>query len=148
MKTLLHATAHEINETKNIACGRAGLGGGQHLDGAIELHESDSIAGYLAGFNRLLARTDVLWTKPSEMTFFAALGLPLVLSRAIGVHEERNAAVALSAGAAIPQGPPRAAGQWLLAALDDGRLATAARAGWDRLPREGLERIVGLVRAG
>src|SRR5882762_4036171 len=42
-----------------------------------ELEEHDSLK-YLRSFNALLARTDVLWTKPSEMTFFAALGLPVI----------------------------------------------------------------------
>ena len=34
----------------------------------------DEFALYLDRFERLLARADLLWTKPSEMTFYAALG--------------------------------------------------------------------------
>jgi len=37
---------------------------------------------------------------PSEMTFFAALGLPLILAPAVGVHERYNARWATEAGAA------------------------------------------------
>ena len=32
---------------------------------------------YFAAFNALLAETDILYTKPSELSFFAALEIPL-----------------------------------------------------------------------
>jgi len=105
------------------------------------LVERDTLV-YFRRFNELLARTDVLWSKPSEMTFFAALGLPLVAAPPVGVHEERNLAWALEHGAAVPQGDPRRAGQWLLRWIGDGTLARAARAGYERLPKLGLYEIL------
>ena len=32
----------------------------------------------------------MLWTKPSEMTFYAALGIPLILAPPLGAHERYN----------------------------------------------------------
>src|SRR5690606_10230512 len=37
----------------------------------------DNHERYFKRFNALLAGADILWTKPSELSFFAALGLPL-----------------------------------------------------------------------
>jgi hypothetical protein len=105
------------------------------------LVERDALV-YLRRFNELLARTDILWSKPSEMTFFAALGLPLVAAPPVGVHEERNLAWALEHGAALPQGEPRRAAQWLLRWIEDGTLARVARAGRQRLPKLGLYEIL------
>jgi hypothetical protein len=59
------------------------------LDGhpGVELHEAADFPSYLRDFNALLARADALWSKPSEMTFFAALGLPFISAPPVGVHE-------------------------------------------------------------
>jgi hypothetical protein len=54
---------------------------------------------YFAKFNQLLYETDVLWTKPSELCFYAALGIPLVMSAPLGAHEERNLETILRLGA-------------------------------------------------
>ena len=46
------------------------------LGGALEILLAPTFREYYARFNALLARTDVLWTKPSELTFYGALGIP------------------------------------------------------------------------
>jgi hypothetical protein len=114
------------------------------LDGhpGATLLEAPDVETYLTGFNALLARTDVLWTKPSEMTFFAALGLPLVLAPPVGVHELANERWAVERGAGLVQNEPEEAAQWLSLWLDDGVLAAAAWAGFCNLPHRGLYRIV------
>ncbi len=100
---------------------------------------------YFRSFNALLADADVLWTKPSELTFFGALGLPLLLSWPVGSHERSNRQWAISAGAALKQGDPRHAGEWLSEMLKDGTLAGNAWSGYMRLPKFGLYRIKDLV---
>jgi hypothetical protein len=111
----------------------------------VELSQERDVLVYLRGFNAILARTDVLWTKPSELTFFAALGLPLIAASPIGMHEQRNLRWALDAGAALPQRDPRSAADWLLGSLDDGTLAMAAWNGYRELPKLGLYEIVDTV---
>ncbi len=37
-----------------------------------------------AKFNQLLHEKDVLWTKPSELCFYPALGIPLIMSAPLG----------------------------------------------------------------
>jgi hypothetical protein len=100
-------------------------------------HES-----YFRACNALLAEADILWTKPSELTFFAALGLPLVLAPAVGIQEVYNRRWAIESGAGVPQRATSVAGDWLAEWLDDGTLSAAAWNGFTRLPKRGLYRIL------
>jgi hypothetical protein len=97
---------------------------------------------YFRTFNALCAEADILWTKPSELTFFGALGLPLLLAPAVGIQEVYNQRWAVENGAALVQRDPRAVGDWLSEWLDEGTLAAAAWNGFRRLPRQGLPRIL------
>jgi hypothetical protein len=118
----------------------AGLGG--LLGSAVDIFLAADTASYFRGFNQLLADTDILWTKPSEMTFFAALGLPLIFSPPVGIHERYNRRWAIENGAGIKQREPRHAGFWIREWLREGTLAAAAWSGFMRLPKFGLYQIV------
>ena len=107
----------------------------------VEVLCADSFPEYYERFNALLADTDILWTKPSELTFYAALGIPLVLAPPVGVHERLNRRWARHRGAAFKQEPPRLAWHWLREWLEDGTLAAAAWSGYLRLPKFGSARI-------
>ena len=115
-------------------------------DAATVLFERD-FAAYYRRFNETLARADALWTKPSELTFYAALGLPLLLAQPLGVHERRNRAWALSHGAAIDASDVAATAARLPSLLADGSLAAAAWNGFTRLPADGTRRILDVVAA-
>jgi hypothetical protein len=96
---------------------------------------------YFARFNTLMRETDVLWTKPSELCFYAGLGIPIVLAPALGAHEERNAESLVRAGAGHPQGPPRAAAEWLSDWTQNGLLAVSAFNGYMHVPSRGTGNI-------
>ncbi|HEY6911219.1 MAG TPA: hypothetical protein VI356_17705 [Myxococcales bacterium] len=117
----------------------AAAGLGSHP--GVELLADSDVFAYFAKLNALLARADVLWSKPSEMTFFAALGLPFVAAPPVGVHEEWNLRWAADRGAALSQHDPSSAGEWLLEWLHDGVLAAAADAGMRNLEKMGLYEI-------
>ncbi len=119
---------------------QAGLDGGP-----VEVLAADSAEDYFRAFNRRLVATDLLWTKPSELTFFGALGLPLLLAPPVGSHETFNRRWAIERGAALAQPWPETAAAWLRSRRDRGELAAAAWAGYRRLPNRGLYRIVDLV---
>jgi hypothetical protein len=108
----------------------------------VRVVAATDLDGYFRACNALLAEADILWTKPSELTFFAALGLPLVLSPPVGAQESYNRRWAIEHGAALAQRETRAAGDWLGEWLDDGTLAGAAWNGFTRLPTRGLYRIL------
>ena len=111
------------------------------LEHGLEILHADAWLPYYRRFNELLARADVLWTKPSEMTFYGALGLPLVLAPPVGAHERYNARWALENGVGLLQPDPSIAGGALLEWLEDGSLAEAAWSGFRRLPSRGTYEI-------
>jgi hypothetical protein len=136
---LVAGTRPEVAEGFRRELARVGLAEGPR-DG-VEILVARGFAEYYAAFNALLARADVLWTKPSELTFYAALGLPLVFAWPVGTHERCNRRWAVQAGAGVKQGDPRYAADWLAEWLADGTLAGAAWSGFMRLPKHGLYRI-------
>jgi hypothetical protein len=111
------------------------------LGQGVEILLAPDFASYYAAFNATLARTDILWTKPSELTFYGALGIPLVLSWPVGVHERYNRRWAIESGAGIKQRDPRYAGEWLHELLADGTFAAAAWHGFTRMPKFGTHRL-------
>ena len=111
------------------------------LEGQVEVLGDPDVFGYIRRFNALLANADALWSKPSEMTFFAGLGLPFISAPPVGVHEGWNLRWAADHGAALPQHDPAVAGEWLQEWIEDGVLVSAAWAGFTRLPQLGLYQI-------
>jgi len=96
---------------------------------------------YFPTFNALLRETDVLWTKPSELCFYAGLGIPIVMAPPLGAHEERNQTALVRAGGGYPQEDPRAAIEWLSDWTQNGLLASAAFNGYLHVPNRGTENI-------
>jgi hypothetical protein len=112
------------------------------LGTGVEILLERDLDAYFDAMNALLARTDVLWTKPSEMCFYAALGIPLVCAAPMGVHERINRRWVRESGAGFKQRDARFAAEWLSDMLAEGALAAAAWAGFTRLPKFGLYRIL------
>lgn len=150
--TLVAGTRREVADEFHRAARRHGLepegveeSGG---DGSLHVLWEPTVDAYFRRFNRLLAATDLLWTKPSELTFFAALGLPLVFTRPVGVQERHNRRWAEHHRAALRAPDPRHAAERLDAWLADGSLATTAWNGFLHLPKLGLYRILQRVERG
>lgn len=116
------------------------------LEERIHILLEKDFDSYYTCFNRALARADILWTKPSEMTFFGALGIPLLMSWPVGVHEKYNRRWAMERGAGLKQRDPRYVGDWLFELLADGTLASAAWSGFTRMPKFGTYRVGEIVR--
>jgi hypothetical protein len=140
---LVAGTRPEVARRLRSWVGDAGLG--DHLGGAVEIVHEPSFALYYRRFNALLAATDILWTKPSELAFYGALGIPLVFSPPVGVHERANRRWALHRGAGFKQESPHLAWEWLREWLEEGTLAAAAWSGYTRLPQFGATRIAEVV---
>jgi hypothetical protein len=121
-------------------------GMGELIGRGIDILLESDFESYYARFNATLAETDVLWTKPSEMTFYGALGIPLVMSWPVGVHERYNRRWAIENGAGMKQRDPRYAGEWIHELLADGTFAAAAWHGFTRMPKFGTQRIAEMLR--
>jgi hypothetical protein len=118
------------------------------LDKGLEiLHDADPFL-FLDKFNACLRRTDVLWTKPSELVFYSGLGLPILTAPPIGAHEELNSRwlQEVQAGVSMP-GPARYCHEWLFDLRESGRLAEAAWDGFLNVRTLGAFKIERLVRA-
>jgi len=114
-------------------------------DGRITIVGEPDLAASFDRVHALLGESDVLWTKPSEMTFFAALGLPLLLTPPVGAQERANRRWALDLGVALPRAAAEGTAGLLAQLLDRGALAAAAWAGFRKIPADGVYRIRALV---
>lgn len=99
-------------------------------NGNVEIIFDKDINKYFEKFNYALRKTDILWTKPSELSFYTALGLPIIIAPSIGSQEDFNRRWLLRLGAGIPQETPKYANQWLFDYLESGRFAEAAMGGF------------------
>ena len=96
---------------------------------------------YFRKFNQVLRTTDILWTKPSELSFYTALGLPIILTPPIGSQEDFNRKWLLTIAAGTDQEDVRYTDQWLYDWLDSGWFAEAAMEGFMEAPKFGTYNI-------
>jgi len=119
------------------------------LETQIQIAFHDNPSEYCRLFNIMLRQTDVLWTKPSELSFFSALGIPILLAPSIGPHESLNKKWLREVHAAVsPPGDVESCHQWLFDLLENGRLAEAAWDGFLKGRKRGAFRIQTLVNSG
>ena len=96
---------------------------------------------YFKKFNEILRTTDVLWTKPSELSFYCGLGLPIVIAPPIGSQEDFNQKWLINIGAGINQEDPKYVNEWFMDWIESGRLAEAASQGFLEAPKMGTFNI-------
>jgi hypothetical protein len=116
-------------------------------DGVQVVRERDMKA-YFERFNALLRHTDILWTKPSELSFYSALGIPIVMAPPLGSQESKNQRWLMDKGCAVPQYTPRLALEWLLDMLDDGVFAEKALSGFIKARKLGVHKIEEVLTTG
>jgi hypothetical protein len=104
--------------------------------------------GYFGVMSEIIRETDVLWTKPSELSFYCGLGIPFVLSPTLGSQEVYNKKWLLEIQAGIEQDDPRYAGEWLFDLLFEGRLAESAWDGFIKARKYGTFRIMEVLATG
>jgi hypothetical protein len=114
----------------------------------ISIIYSDSIYDYFRSFNEMIRETDILWTKPSELSFYSGLGLPIIMTPAIGSQEIFNQRWLIETGAGVKQLDPEYADQWLFDFLNSGRLAEAAWAGFLKVRKLGTYKIMDIIETG
>ena len=102
---------------------------------------------YFKRFTEVLRKTDILWTKPSELSFYAALGIPLLLSPPIGSQEVQNQKWLTRLGSALPQLKVEYAGEWIVDFLNQGLFAEAAMQGFVEMERNGVANIANVIES-
>jgi len=107
----------------------------------IEIIFANEISEYFDRFNKALRETDILWTKPSELSFYAGLGIPIIIAPSIGSQEDFNRKWLLRIGAGVLQENPRFAHQWIFDYLKGGRFADSAMEGFLGIEKLGVYNI-------
>lgn len=100
---------------------------------------------YFSLFNKVLRDTDILWTKPSELTFYSGLGLPILMSEPIGSQEYHNREWLMAIGAGLDSKKISNINEWLFDWLNSGWLAEAAMQGFLDAPSLGTYNIEDIV---
>ena len=115
---------------------------------SIKIIFSESLHEYFDLFNQALHETDILWTKPSELSFYCALGIPIVMSPIIGSQEKFNRKWLREIQAAMKQEKPDYADQWLYDLLNRGTLAESAWDGFLKARKLGTFKIRHVLEKG
>jgi len=150
---IIEALVHPLKQGKLKLC----MAAGTHMDAVSKFQEvikKHGLSGkeveimicedkndYFHEFTKVIQKTDVLWTKPSEVSFYAALGIPLILSPPIGSQEVRNRDWLLQHGSAVDQLDPEYAAEWIADLIEQGVLAEAAMQGFVEMERAGVINI-------
>jgi len=100
---------------------------------------------YFREFSKTLRKTDILWTKPSEMSFYCGAGLPIIMAPSIGSQEQFNRIWLKMVGGGVTQGDPRYVNEWLFDWIASGGLARIAWNGYIEAPTHGAYRIESVV---
>lgn len=100
---------------------------------------------YFREFNRVLRQTDLLWTKPSELSFYCGLGIPVLMAPPIGSQEQFNRVWLRAVGGGISQNDPRYCDEWIFDWVNSGGLAKVAWSGFIEAPTHGAYRIEQIV---
>lgn len=121
------------------------MGLGKLIGTGIQIIFAPNKNEYFRKFEHALRATDILWTKPSELSFYTGLGLPIIMSYPIGSQEKFNRTWLLTLGSGIDQEDPEFTDQWLFDWIESGWFAEAAMQGFMEAPRTGTYNIAKIV---
>lgn len=128
------------DELKNMSLSSA-LNKGK---GISVLYREDR-AEYFQAFTDLMSEIDILWTKPSELSFYTGLGIPIIMAPTVGSQEDFNHKWLEQVGGGLDQFDPRYANEWLFDWINAGAFARMAWNGYAEAPTHGSYRIEDLV---
>ncbi len=99
---------------------------------------------YFKKINQTLNKSDIIWTKPSEMSFYAALGLPIIIAPPVGAHEHYNQKWLQHVKTGFIQENPAYTHDWLFYHLKKGLFAESAMHAF-KTHKYGTQRIEQIV---
>src|SRR3989344_401007 len=119
---------------------------GLKLDGWVQVIYGKDISEYFGKFNQALRTTDILWTKPSELSFYSALGIPIIIAPPVGSQEDFNKKWLLHIGSATNQENPEHTDEWLFDLLHAGDFAEMAMQGFIEIKSLGTYNIEHIIK--
>jgi hypothetical protein len=115
------------------------------LNGGVQMLYGNTTEEYFKVFNETLRETDLLWTKPSELSFYAGLGIPIIIAPPIGSQEDYNKKWLLHVGAGVAQESLKYVDQWLYDLLEGGDFAEMAVEGFMEIEKLGTYNIEKII---
>ena len=141
--TLVAGNRREIADFFIDAVQRSGLT--SQLGKSIHVLQTNTRLEYFNAFDQLLRKTDILWTKPSELSFFCGIGLPIIIAPPVGSQEDFNKRWLLQVGAGVRQNDAKYTNEWLFDWVESGGLARLAWNGFMEAPTHGTYRIEDVI---
>jgi hypothetical protein len=114
----------------------------------IRVVYAETLDRYFQQFNLAMRETDILWTKPSELSFYAGLGIPIIMTPPIGSQGRFNRQWLYEIHAAVAEKDPDYTHQWLFELLNDGRFADMAWSGFLKARKLGTAKIKQVLETG
>jgi len=139
---LVAGVRSEVKDLFNRAIIENGLEDCQH----VNIIFAPNKLQYFKEFSQCLRKTDVLWTKPSELSFYCALGIPMIIAEPVGSQEDFNREWLLSIGAGVDGLSVEYINEWLPDLLNSGRLTRAAVDGFLNAENLGVYNIERLFK--
>ncbi|MDD4495045.1 MAG: hypothetical protein PHV32_12020, partial [Eubacteriales bacterium] len=140
---LVAGIRREVNDYFNKIIAKYGLKGKN-----VKITYNSNLYKYFDEFSEILHDTDLLWTKPSEISFYCGLGIPIIVSPPIGAHEKGNMKWLHEIGAGLPMENPKYCNEWLMDYINGGRLAQAAWHGFLYARKIGTLKIREVIESG
>lgn len=100
---------------------------------------------YFKEFTKMLHATDILWTKPSELSFYTGLGLPIIMAPPVGSQEDFNKIWLKVMGGGVTMNNPKYTDEWLFDWVENGAFARMAWSGFIEAPTHGAFRIEQII---
>lgn len=98
----------------------------------LKIVGSNKLPDYFNQFNELMSHIHILWTKPSELVFYSALGIPIIMTDPLGPQEEANHAWVLETGVGTDQYISKYTNLWLMNRLNSKEFSRMASNGWNK----------------
>lgn len=143
--TLIAGNRPEVNQYFVDELEKLGLKNVLKKDKGLSILFEDTRSGYFQAFTDLMSEIDILWTKPSELSFYTGLGIPVIMAPTVGSQEDFNHKWIEQVGGGIDQLDPKYTNEWLFDWIDAGAFARMAWNGYTEAPTHGAYRIEDLV---
>ncbi len=121
------------------------IGLGPQFHNGIRIYHNKDRHEYFEMFDRILRKTDILWTKPSELSFYTGAGIPIIMAPPIGSQEEFNKLWLQNVGGGVQMYEADTCDEWLQDWIDGGALARMAWNGYIEAPTHGSYRIESII---
>ncbi len=112
----------------------------------LEILYFDTLEKFFSEFNKKLTSVDLILTKPSELSFYAALGIPILILPPVGAHEVLNKNWLIRKGAGIEVENLKYIKNWLSDFLKEGIFFRASLFGFLNIRKLGTFKIEDIIQ--